>query len=386
LIDLLVVSHACFMGINRAVYRLFLQDGWKVEIVAPHSLNFPSGKRQAEPPQLGDPLIHYHHLIGNNPRTYHFENLEQLLIGKKPCIVLLDNDPVSRLAVKLGKWCRKNGSRLYCISCENLPLDLLSSIRRKGLKSLPAAIAKRWMLSRTRLTTTGVFTINRDGTRIFKKEGFKQVIKIPLGYDPAYFYIDESTRRTLRTRLGLNKPVIAYFGRMSREKGVHILIKALENLKDLDWALMMDRFDEYAGPYAGEIMHLIREAGFEDRMVWISPDHYEMGGYMNAADIVVVPSISSYQWKEQYGRVAAEAMACGTPVLVSNSGSLPGLVRNYASVFPEGNMEALQHKLHELLQMNQSEIEIQSIQCAAYAKNDLSLMRQFEIMKKCFES
>ena len=386
MIDLLVVSHACFMGINRAVYRLFLQDGWKVEIVAPHSLNFPSGKRQAEPPQLGDPLIHYHHLIGNNPRTYHFENLEQLLIGKKPCIVLLDNDPVSRLAVKLGKWCRKNGSRLYCISCENLPLDLLSSIRRKGLKSLPAAIAKRWMLSRTRLTTTGVFTINRDGTRIFKKEGFKQVIKIPLGYDPAYFYIDESTRRTLRTRLGLNKPVIAYFGRMSREKGVHILIKALENLKDLDWALMMDRFDEYAGPYAGEIMHLIREAGFEDRMVWISPDHYEMGGYMNAADIVVVPSISSYQWKEQYGRVAAEAMACGTPVLVSNSGSLPGLVRNYASVFPEGNMEALQHKLHELLQMNQSEIEIQSIQCAAYAKNDLSLMRQFEIMKKCFES
>jgi len=374
------------MGINRAVYRLFLQDGWKVEIVAPHSLNFPSGKRQAEPPQLGDPLIHYHHLIGNNPRTYHFENLEQLLIGKKPCIVLLDNDPVSRLAVKLGKWCRKNGSRLYCISCENLPLDLLSSIRRKGLKSLPAAIAKRWMLSRTRLTTTGVFTINRDGTRIFKKEGFKQVIKIPLGYDPAYFYIDESTRRTLRTRLGLNKPVIAYFGRMSREKGVHILIKALENLKDLDWALMMDRFDEYAGPYAGEIMHLIREAGFEDRMVWISPDHYEMGGYMNAADLVVVPSVSTPNWKEQYGRVVPEAMACGKTLIISDSGALPELLDGKGYIFKEGDDIALRDILVSIIQKRKDDIIIANEELHSFAKIELSIFSQKTKMEKAFKA
>ncbi|MFM9944318.1 MAG: glycosyltransferase [Bacteroidia bacterium] len=381
----MVVSHACFMAINRKVYHLFAQDGWNVELVAPVTLNFPSGKKEAEPQSKGDPLIHYLNLIGDNPRTYYFKGLETLLFEKKPGIVLLDNDPVSQMALNVGKWCKKNNAKLFCISNENLPLDIFSSIKRRGWKNLPATIAKRILLFKTKKVVDGIFTINNEGKQIFRTEGYKQVEKTPLGFDPSYFYPDNQTRETLRTKLKLTKPVIAYFGRLTKEKGIHILIKALEGLKEQEWILMMDGFDEYASGYTKEIHQLLKDGGIMKRVVFISPSHYEIGGYMNTADIVVIPSVSAPHWKEQYGRVAAEAMACGKLVVASDSGALPQLIDKFGILFPEGDIKALKTILLNILTESTSEYAIHSSNSIAdYAKERLSVNQQKSIMIESF--
>ena len=72
-----------------------------------------------------------------NPRSYHFEGLIELLNEKKPVFIILDNDPVSMLATQLGKWSRQNQARLFCISNENLPLDIKSGLARRGSKGPP---------------------------------------------------------------------------------------------------------------------------------------------------------------------------------------------------------------------------------------------------------
>ncbi len=46
----------------------------------------------------------------------------------------------------------------------------------------------------------------------------------------------------------------------------------------------------------------------------------------NAADALVLPSLATRYWKEQYGMVLAEAMACGTAVVSTFSGSIPEVV------------------------------------------------------------
>ncbi len=143
MVDLIVISHACFMAINRRVYQLFGEDGWNLELVVPQSLNFPAGNRNAQPAAAGDPPIHYLPLRGDNPRTYAFEGLTELLEQKKPAIVLLDNDPVSRLAGDTGKWCRGNQAKLFCISNENLPLGIPDAIRRRGIKESPGSRAEK---------------------------------------------------------------------------------------------------------------------------------------------------------------------------------------------------------------------------------------------------
>jgi glycosyltransferase involved in cell wall biosynthesis len=356
-----------------------------VEIIVPITLKFPAGIRKADIPMAGDPPLYFLSLQGSNPRTYLFEGLIELLNEKKPAIILLDNDPVSRLAVVVGNWCIKNNSKLFCISCENLPLDILSTVKRKGWKSLPAAIVKRLLLMRSRKVVEGVFSLNHDGEKIFLDEGYKRVMHMPLGFDPEYFFPDNKKEGELKNKLGLRNSVIAYFGRLTREKGIHILINALQELKQYHWHLMMDSFDDYASDYSEEIKKMLITAGIKDRVVFINPDHFEIASFINAADIVVVPSVSTVNWKEQYGRVAAEAMACGKTVIASDSGSLPELLNGFGCLFPEGNIVALKQLLEKILSGHEINDHLSTENIAAYAKKNLSIDRQKEIMGKEFK-
>jgi glycosyltransferase involved in cell wall biosynthesis len=383
--NLLVISQACFTAINRSVYRELTKQGWTVDLVVPKILNFPSGVRKADPGLPGDPPIHFLPLKGENPRIYRFEGLISLLDEKRPGTVLLDNDPVSRIALTVGQWCTENHSKLFCISCENLSLSVNNTIRRRGWKALPAAIFKRILLKRTKKVVDGIFTLNNDGKRIFTKERFKRVEQMPLGFDPEYFFPDDNERERLRKKLGLQKTVFAYFGRLIPEKGIHILIKALEKLKIYDWQLMMDEFDEYASDYNGEINRLLITSGIMDRVIHVRPDHFQIGGYMNAADIILVPSIAVPNWKEQYGRVAAEAMACGKLVVASDSGSLPELLGNHGLLFKEGHTDDLAGILEKILTNGLKDYP-EPGKIASYAKKELSLTKQTQIMKAAFEA
>lgn len=377
--DLLVISHAATNAVNRNIYIKLQELGWNTALLIPESIQFSSGRKAADTKRTIDPVIYLKPLLGNNPRTYIYEGLTALLDELKPKIVLLDNDPVSRLAVEAGKWCRKNNRVLVCQSCENLAIDLRSSFQRGGIKSIPAAVYKYFLKRRSLPLVTSVFTISKEGTTVFEKMGYKNVCQIPLGFNPCIFFPNEGSRKRIRNELQLNKPVIAYFGRLTKEKGVHLLIEALAGLKDLEWTFMIDRFDLYATSYHVFLQQLISDHGIADRVVYIDAGHEEIAEYMNAADAVIVPSISTPKWKEQYGRVASEAMACGKVVIVSASGTLPELVGECGIVFPEGDIVALKNELKRYLN-NPGQFNYLKTEAAKRAKEYLSLPTQAAIM------
>jgi glycosyltransferase involved in cell wall biosynthesis len=284
----------------------------------------------------------------------------------------------------VGKWAKKNQSWLYCISNENLPLDIISSLKRRGMKALPAILLKRATLNRNRKLVYGVFTVNRDGEKIFREEGFAHVQHMPLGFDPAFFYLDINARDRTRNKYHLQNKVIAYFGRLTKEKGIHLLIQALKNLRSMDWQLMMDSFDAYASEYNQEINRMLNEADILNRVVFIKPNHFEIAAFMNAADIVVVPSITVPNWKEQYGRVAAEALACGKEVIASDSGALPELLGGHGFLFKEGNMKDLQELLAARIRNDQNAGTFAE-ETAAYALANLSIQKQKAVMETAFK-
>ncbi len=373
------------MAINRKVYQLFKQEGWSIELVAPETLTFPTGVKAAQPAAAGDPPIHFLPLKGDNPRTYSFEGLTALLDQRRPVIVLLDNDPVSRLAGAIGQWCSNNQSALFCVSNENLSLGLMDTIRRRGPGNLAAAVMKRWMLYRNRKVIEGIFCINRDGKKVFEAEGFRGVRRMPLGFDPTIFFPDDKAAVAIKEKHGFHTKIIAYFGRLIPEKGIHILIGALQQLKNRDWQLMMDHFDEYASDYHREVKKAISASGIDGQVIFVHPDHVEIAAYMNAADVIVVPSVSTPAWKEQYGRVAAEGMACGTTVIASDCGALPELINGHGLLFREGDTAALMALLEKFLAGEPESIPpVTSI--ARYAKEQLSIYRQKNIMEEAFDA
>jgi glycosyltransferase involved in cell wall biosynthesis len=67
-------------------------------------------------------------------------------------------------------------------------------------------------------------------------------------------------------------------------------------------------------------------------------------------DVLVLPSRTTPTWAEQFGRVLVEALWCGVPVIGSDSGEIPWVIKSTGGgmVFPEGNVEALSERIADL--------------------------------------
>jgi glycosyltransferase involved in cell wall biosynthesis len=67
-------------------------------------------------------------------------------------------------------------------------------------------------------------------------------------------------------------------------------------------------------------------------------------------DVLVLPSRTTRDWAEQFGRVLVEALSCGVPVVGSDSGEIPWVVTTTGGghVFPEGNVDELARVLGRL--------------------------------------
>jgi len=380
-LDLLVLSTACHTAINRNIYKLFVEDGWSVTLVIPTETNFSSGKRPADLPRKDDPPIVFRPLFGGNVRICRFRGMIEVLDELRPQIILIEIDPISFMSLEVGKWAKRNGAKVFCISCENIPLGLLQTVKRRGVKGVLPALFKRCIIGRVKNLIDGVFTINNEGTDIFTHEGFKNVKKIPLGFDPSIFHIDNLARLKIRSKFLLKGKVFGFFGRLSFEKGAHTLIAALEFLKDYEWTLVMDEFSVYKNAYCSEIKNVITEAGLLDRIIYVNPTHSEMGDYLNAVDLVVMPSISTPVWEEQYGRIAAEAMACGKPVVASRSGAIPMLLGGYGTLFPVGDVDILSEILRAFLTSGHCKNSFSAEELSEYTHNFLSNGSQKDLMK-----
>jgi glycosyltransferase involved in cell wall biosynthesis len=381
--DILAVSMACCTAINRVIFRELMALGWSVELAIPGNVKIGAFARESDPAMPGDPIIHRQSLAGSAPRSWRQRGLINICERLRPKIVLLDNDPGSVEAAELGAWARLRRSHLVCVSCENMPRAPIYDALRGDFRRAARSLAVTSMWSATRPLVDAVFVINRDGFGIMRSKGFRSVSQIPLGFDERLFRPDPAMREVTRNRLGLLGPVVAYFGRLVREKGVHLMIEALSRLRDRPWQLLIDDFGTYTDPYAEEVQRLIDALGLGSRVVRFDAKHEEMPAYMNASDIVVIPSISTPRWKEQYGRVLPEAMACGCAVVASDSGALPELVGDAGLIFPQGNVGAIVSCLASLLD-DDSRRRALGESGALRARRHLGVQSQRDIMHEQF--
>ncbi|GAB2471771.1 D-inositol-3-phosphate glycosyltransferase [Xylanimonas ulmi] len=148
-----------------------------------------------------------------------------------------------------------------------------------------------------------------------------------------------AVRRALRTGLALptDAPLVLFAGRVQLLKGPDVLVRALARL---DPAVRLVVLGGASGrPTAvRELEALAHQYGVRDRLIVRPPvSRAALGDWFRAADVVAVPSHS-----ESFGLVAAEAQACGTPVVAAAVGGLRTVVRDDVSgVLVEGHDPAL---------------------------------------------
>ena len=176
----------------------------------------------------------------------------------------------------------------------------------------------------------------------------------------------------------------AYFGRIVSEKGIADLIRALGQLKNYRWTLLIDDFTGFENSFSKELKYLIDKENIKNRVIYINATHLEMSAYMNATDIVVVPSRTTKTFKEQYGRVVPESMACGKLVIATNSGTLPELLGEAGVVIPEGDLEILTKTIKDAT-LRFHEFKSLRMKASQRAINELSVTAQADILQHWYE-
>ena len=142
---------------------------------------------------------------------------------------------------------------------------------------------------------------------------------------------------------------------------MHILLRAVAGLRGACAELSRSKWRLRilgSGPQRSSLERLAAELGIAERVRFEDPIHStQMPGYYSQLDALVLPSLTRPNWKEQFGRVLIEAMACGVPVVGSDSGEIPNVIGEAAAssnvrsglVFPEGDVQALRAKLSQLM-------------------------------------
>lgn len=380
MIDLLAIDHAAALAVNRRIYAALARRGLSVELAIPEQVLI-DGRPPSEPAAADDPPLHRLRFEGGNLRYLAIDGLDALLAARRPRIVHLNNEPDTPLAWRLGGWARRNGGTFTAQSLESEFFPLTQSLARGDLRQAARHLRTRVSARIAGRRVDRIFCLSRQIAGTWRRVGLGgKTTVMPLGFEPALFHPDASDRDDRRAALGLTRPTVAYFGRVIEKKGTHHIVAALAALSERPWQFLINRFEEAEG-YAADLLQPLERAGLGGRVVRFAARHAEMASFMRAADIVVVPSL----WEEQYGRVAAEAMAVGAAVVANRRGALPEILGDAGLLVPSGDVGALRAALARLLDDAEERRRLGEA-AARRAAAVLSLEHQADIMAETFRA
>jgi len=152
-------------------------------------------------------------------------------------------------------------------------------------------------------------------------------------------------RNELRRELGIVSFALAFTGRKAKIKGYLDLLIAVRKLLDLGVDTRLIVTGDVSPEEIPFVQDSIRQLDLEAFVIDLGDrdDHLR---YLSAADVMVLPS-----YREGFPMVLLEAMAAGLPVVASDVGGIPELVRDAQDGFlvPPGNVEKLVATLLQLV-------------------------------------
>jgi glycosyltransferase involved in cell wall biosynthesis len=285
---------------------------------------------------------------------HYYSRLGELLNRARPDLLHIDEEPYNLATFHALRLARKRGIKTLFFSWQNILRQYpfpFNFIERYVLQNIDAAIAG-----------------NEAAREVWRAKGYKGPISVipQFGIDPDIFkphpltpspvpvVLEQergeggATRPPERSergkrRVGGEDFVIGYAGRLVKEKGVDLLITALAQLPTARLLIAG------SGPERKRLESLARQLGLHERVTFTAITSTQMSDFYNQLDCLVVPSRTLPNWKEQFGRVLVEAMACGVPVIGSDSGEIPNVVGEAGLIFHEGDSEGLVNRLREVM-------------------------------------
>jgi glycosyltransferase involved in cell wall biosynthesis len=177
----------------------------------------------------------------------------------------------------------------------------------------------------------------QDAADIIRKHGYTGPMSIlpQFGVDPELF---APAPREPRQQF-----VLGYLGRLVPQKGLLDVIEALPLLPEhVVLRLVGD------GVQKQELLDRAAALGVAARVQHVAWTN-DVPAEIHQFDVTVLPSHTTANWKEQFGRVIIESMSCGVPMIGSSSGEIPRVIGDGGLVYPEKDVRALADCVLQLL-------------------------------------
>lgn len=170
--------------------------------------------------------------------------------------------------------------------------------------------------------------------KVIRRFGVENVIVTPNGVDTSVFRPE-----TKQGVIDFPKKYVLFVGSLQPRKNLEGLMRA--------WHRVKDKFADTWLVVAGDSGHVFRSVKFfaDERIRFLNYVAGEdLPGLYVSAELFVLPSFD-----EGFGLPALEAMACGTPVIVSNGGALPETVGKAGLIFSIEESDSLAQAIEQCL-------------------------------------
>ncbi len=262
---------------------------------------------------------------------YHFyvyRGLTRVMRQIQPDIVHVDEEPYNPAGAQAQRAAMAVGAKTVFVTLQNLYKEYpfpYSTMEQYAYRNMSHMIA-----------------VNAAAGEVARRKGYTGPLSVftVYGIDPATY--QPAPRREPRPTP--DTYIVGYLGRLTLFKGTGLLIEALARMP-----LRCHLRFIGSGPDEPELRRLAVERGVADRVEFrAAVSTTEVPAALAEVDVLAVPSMTQPNWMEQFGRVLIEAMACGTPVVGSDSGEIPRVIGDAGLVTPEGDADALRSALLRL--------------------------------------
>jgi glycosyltransferase involved in cell wall biosynthesis len=257
---------------------------------------------------------------------YSSAGLRALVRRVQPELVDLHEEPYSlSVAAALRVLRREAPTAAVCIyTAQNIYKRYPHPFRALERRALQAADA--------------VYSCSSEASDVIKRKGFEGDLRvIPLGVSvPA----ETGGKRN-------DPPIVGFVGRLEPYKGGRIAVGAFASATEGTQA----RLEIIgSGSELAELRRLARELKVDQRVDFLGALPQDLTLQRIARqDLMLIPSQTTPTWKEQFGRVAAQALALGTPVIASDSGSLREVVGDAGVLVQERDIPGFAFAIRRLL-------------------------------------
>lgn len=322
-----IVSKALIVGTYQTKAEAIARLGVDLTVLVPPSWRDRRGAQGMERGHTQGYALHTLPLWMNGNYHLHFyPTLARWLKKLRPDIVHMDEEPYN-LATWLGiRAARAAGAQPLFFTWQNI-------LRRYPLPF-------RRMEQANYAACAGAIAGSQEAASVLRRKGYTGTLSIipQFGVDPDIFTPPLERRPPDSFHIG-------YAGGLIHEKGVDLLLRACAGLQG-EWRLTAVG----SGDEQEALMVLAQQLGIRERVTLgqrlISQ---EMPNFYRSLDVLVLPSRTQPNWKEQFGRVLIEAMACGVPVIGSDCGEIPNVIGPAGMIFAEEEYEQLTAQIQRLI-------------------------------------